>query len=444
METIEGFDFFPLETDDDGKVVHPRQLTDLTQHISQVQASDVVFLGHGFRNDQGDARGVYSGFLQTFRAHLGRPELSAVQARRFVVCGIFWPSKTFRESFGEGAVQAVDDLAAEKRDVKHRLQMLRAEESRPAQQVSLDRAIGLLDLVEDSTSMQDQFVDALLSILDDTALDPTEGLDKIRAQDGSHLLANLEEPLLLPTAEAPRDEGGVMTVDTGGGSRGDGQVAGIQSFFGSIFGRIGQLLNLTTWYLMKDRCGKVGANGAADAVRAVQQAGPVKIHLVGHSLGGRLMASCAKTVAERGNKVDSLTLLQAAFSHYGLSSTRDGNQPGFFKSIIDRKAVTGPLISTYSSLDTVVGKAYAIASRLANDNTRAVGDENDEFGGIGRNGAQNAQNSVVEALHLAGQPYGFSAGQIVNLNGSDNLITNHGDVENPNVTYAFAWAVQGT
>ena len=195
---------------------------------------------------------------------------------------------------------------------------------------------------------------------------------------------------------------------------------------------------------MKSRAGKAGAGAAAATVAAVADARPAtRIHLVGHSLGGRLMAACAKGLAERGRKVDSLTLLQAAFSHYGLSRTRD-NQPGFFRPVIDKKVVKGPLISTFSASDSVVGNAYAIASRLANDNTQAIGDANDEFGGIGRNGAQNASNSTVERLHTAGQTYSFSPDRIINLDGSGGLITDHSDVKNANVTYAFAAAVART
>jgi hypothetical protein len=42
--------------------------------------------------------------------------------------------------------------------------------------------------------------------------------------------------------------------------------------------------------------------------------------------------------------------------------------------------------------DTVVGYAYAIASRVAGDNAKAIG-ANDEFGGLGRNGTQNTSEA---------------------------------------------------
>ena len=455
MTIVAGFDFFPLRCDKDGRIESSSELQALTDHVRSGGATDAIFIAHGFRNDENDAGELYAEFLETFRANLDRPEFSTVKARRFVVCGVFWPSKTFKESFDEGAVQAIDDTDAEKRDVRRRLEDLKADAS-GEQRPKIQKAIGLLDRIEGSTAAQDEFVPLVLSLLDDSSLDPSEGLHRIRAQEGSHLLELLETPLLLPTAPLAADaddEGGVRPVGSAGPGAGDGDdggAEGIRSFFGSIFGRVGQFLNLTTWYLMKDRSGKVGAAGCADAVRAVRRAATsaepaLKVHLVGHSLGGRLMASCAKALAEEGmHKIDSLTLLQAAFSHYGLSSTRRENTPGFFRPVIDMHVVTGPLIATYSAADTVVGKAYAIMSRLANDNVKAIGDENDEFGGIGRNGAQNAPHAIVEPLHRAGSPYDFRPNVIINLDGSADLITSHGDVRGPHVTYAFASAVART
>jgi len=448
MATLAGFDFFPLNCDRDGRIETPGELQALTSGATGANATDAVFIAHGFRNDENDARDLYSGFLQTFRAHLDRPEFSGLKARRYVVCAIFWPSKTFRESFGEGAVQGLDDAEAEKREIRRRLEHLKATDARAEQRPKLQKAIDLLDTVDDHTAAQDEFVELVMSLLDGVQLDPTEGLQRVRAQEGSRLLEILEAPLLLPVAptRSPDADGGVLTVGDTGPGQDEGGPQGIFSVFGSVFGRIGQLLNLTTWYLMKDRSGRVGVNGCAEAVRAVRAAAPpIRVHLVGHSLGARLMASCAKTLAEEGtHKVDSLTLLQAAFSHFGLSHTRRDHQPGFFRAVIDKKVVRGPLIATYSSKDTVVGKAYAIMSRLAGDNTRAIGDENDEFGGMGRNGAQNAQNSLVEPLHQAGASYAFAPDTIINLDGSKELILSHGDVRNANVTYAFASAVDRT
>jgi hypothetical protein len=226
----------------------------------------------------------------------------------------------------------------------------------------------------------------------------------------------------------------------------EGCVEGLPASFSSILGAAGKLANLTTWYQMKSRSGVVGETGVARAVRALKAAQPsLRVHLVGHSLGGRLMAACARGLSQDPIvHPDSMTLLEAAFSHYGFSPNNGRGQSGFFRDALAKKVVSGPLLETFSAQDTVVGYAYAIASRLAADNTRAIGDASDPYGGIGRNGAQKTPESVVDRLHDVGAPYAFKTGVVNNLDGSGGLITSHGDVTNDRVTYAFASALART
>lgn len=405
MEQLHGFAFVPLRFDANGRLTSPDTWTELKQQ----NATDVILLAHGFRNDEADARELYGGFLRTFRENLERVDLSQ---RTFVVGGVLWPSKSFRESFG--SVQSLDDEAS----ARQQLEELKQEISGP-QRLKLAEAEALLPQLEDDPENQDRFVDLVLSTLAFTDLGREEGLQQIRAQVGSELLDKLRFPVILPT-EQDDSEGGAL---------------GIGSFAGSIFGRVGQFLNMTTWYLMKERSGIVGANGVAQCVRELKQ----RVHLVGHSLGGRLMASCAKSLAQNPKtQVDSLMLLQAAFSHFGLSAG------GYFCDILDAHVVKGPLVTTFSFQDTVVGLAYAIASRLAGDNVKAIGDRNDPFGGIGRNGPVNLVEAVEDRLHAPGAIYSFRPGVVLSLDGSGGLIREHGDVTNAHVTYAFASAVAHT
>src|SRR5262249_10380494 len=166
---------------------------------------------------------------------------------------------------------------------------------------------------------------------------------------------------------------------------------GIGDVFGGIAGAVGQFLNLTTWYVMKDRSGTVGATGVAGAVRALHaNHARVRIHLVGHSLGGRLIAGCTKALCVPPKlRPDSLMLLEGAFSHFGFRPDNGHGTPGLFRDVVAQRLVKGPFLATFSAEDGVVGKAYSIMSRLAGDSTREIGDASDEFGGIGRNGALN-------------------------------------------------------
>ena len=445
MENIQGFDFSRLHFDADGKLQHPQELEDLKGRAAG--ATDAIFIAHGFRNDEDDASRLFTGFLQTLRQHIDGSFQASLGARRFVVAGVYWPSKAFSEDVKfEGATASIDDESAEKRQMREKLIELRDSDACVEQKPRIDKAIKLLDDLKGNPEAQDEFVEHVLSLLDDSKLDPAEGLENVRAKSGSELLDLLSTPLRNPVPVEEDGEGGVASLGDVFVADEDGGAQSFGSFFGSVFSRVNQFLNLTTWYLMKDRCGVVGESGMAEAVRAVKNSAPaIKIHLVGHSLGGRLMAGCLKTLAQAPKlRPESATLLEAAFSHFGFSAGNGKGQVGYFRSVIDENVVNGPFLATFSEQDSVVGTAYAIASRLAGDNLKAIGDKNDPFGGIGRNGAQKTAEALAEKLHLSGAPYNFTTGKILCLDGSGGLIKDHGDVTNSNVTYAFASAVAAT
>jgi hypothetical protein len=421
MERIAGFDFFSLTYNDDGALKSPRDLEQLLEHADKVQATDAIFIAHGFRNDIQDATGIYTRFLTTLRGHMSHPRLAASLAdRRFVVGGVYWPSKAFREAFG-GAEDGTRSLGAGEETMRaqilDQLEDLKLSGVGPKERKSLDKAMVLLPTLENNPKAQDRFVKLVLSLIDDSDIDATEGIAEIKAQKGSVVLERITD-----------------------------RQRGIGDTVGSIFGRVGQLLNLTTWYLMKARSGLVGATGVAAAVRAMADRRPsIRQHLVGHSLGGRLMAACVKALcAPPVVRPDSVMLLEAAFSHYGFSADNGKGTPGYFREVIASRVVKGPFLSTFSHEDTVVGKVYAVASRLAGDRTRALGDAEDPFGGIGRNGSQRTSEAVSGRLQTPGGAYDFAPGVLTNLDGSGGLIKDHGDVTNEAVTYAFASAVART
>ncbi|MGE0703901.1 MAG: hypothetical protein AB7F99_15765 [Vicinamibacterales bacterium] len=445
MQNLEGFPFQSLRFDRNGRAQAGAGIDALIAHARSSDATDAILLAHGFRNSEAEALTLYSKLLESFRLHLRRPEIkSALHERRFVVGGILWPSKAFREAddFERGGTQGLDDVAAEREDIRARLLALRNDAS-PDARSQIDRAAALLPSLENNPGAQNEFVDLVLSVLVESEDDPTEGLQQVRAQTGSELLDKLAIPIVVPTA-GPDGEGGVAAV--GEAPPMSGEALGVEEVFMTIAGRVGLLLNLTTWYLMKERSAVVGAAGVADAVRRLKADRPdIKVHLVGHSLGARLMASTAKALcAAPAVKADSLILLEGAFSHYGFASNNGRGTPGFFRDVVARHIIKGPIVATHSLEDTVVGKAYALASRLAGDNTKAVGDASDPFGGIGRNGAQLTTESSAGILREPGTPYAFTSGAVNNLDGSGGLISDHGDVTNPAVTYALACAVART
>jgi pimeloyl-ACP methyl ester carboxylesterase len=196
---------------------------------------------------------------------------------------------------------------------------------------------------------------------------------------------------------------------------------------------------------MKERAGLVGKTGVADVLRQFRQHLPqIKIHLIGHSFGGRVVTAVADALGPQV-KVNSLTLLQAAYSHNGLAEKFDGEHDGYFRKVVAEQKVGGPILITHTKNDKAVGIAYPLASRIAHEKAAALfGDANDPYGGMGRNGAQFTPEVGEEhVLRAAGGQYVFQAGTIYNLN-SDQIIQDHSDICKEEVAHVVLSAVATT
>jgi hypothetical protein len=89
-----------------------------------------------------------------------------------------------------------------------------------------------------------------------------------------------------------------------------------------------------------------------------------------------------------------------------------------------------------------IGIAYPLASRISVDNRAAFGDENDLFGGIGRNGAVKMKpNEFVKGRLLPHtSSYQFLAKKVHNLR-ADEFISGHNDVTGRQVANALLHAI---
>jgi hypothetical protein len=158
---------------------------------------------------------------------------------------------------------------------------------------------------------------------------------------------------------------------------------------------IAYILNRFAYNEMKIRAGVVGGGLVTHVLNPVL-ADRKRVHLVGHSFGGRLMT--AATAAAEG-KISNLTLLEGAFSHNALSVDPDGPINGAFKSVIDNAKVAGRIVAARSDNDRAVWIFYPLASRVFRDSyslrlaaqlgTHVFGGPTDRYGAIGANGPQN-------------------------------------------------------
>jgi hypothetical protein len=301
------------------------------------------------------------------------------------------------------------------------------------------------------TTKQRSFV-ALLGELADRHQDPgqrtaDEGQARLSDKDGAQVLRIFGAPIVQKPVLA--GAGGAAGGGLGGNPALAGNpalggpgvpAAGIGDFFSGIKAGAMRLLNFTTYQTMKDRAGKVGKNGVNPLLQRIQGHVPntLAFHLVGHSFGGRLVT--ATVDGPNRLRVQTILLLQAAYSHNGLAQKFDGQHDGFFEKVLSQRKVTGPILITHSRKDRAVGLAYPLASRLNGDDAAGLGDKDDKFGGMGANGAQHIDNNRAEiVLQPVGGAYTFTKA-VINLNG-DTIITGHGDVARPETGFVLAKAM---
>jgi hypothetical protein len=442
MKTIGSVPVFEVEFDKSGKLFDASQLTALTDHIAGKQATDLLLFAHGWNNDMADARKLYTNFFTEFGAFI--PATGGT--RTFAGAAILWPSKKFTDKElipGGGAAslssQELAAIRARLKDLgKEPVRLGKVEPVSAAKQKKIAKAEKLLKQVETDPQAQEEFVRIVRSLLSDRAAHNDDGTKDFFKVKERKLLDGLSAPI---AATATVGAGGAaaggfstLSVSASGGAAdlGDGIVSGIR-----------RLLNFTTYYQMKERAGTVGTNGVAGIIAKIKQKRPsIRLHLIGHSFGGRVVTA-ATDAAGGAHKIDTLTLLQAAFSHNGLAAKFDGKSDGFFRKVVTGKKVRGPILVTCTKNDRAVGIAYPLASRLGGQNAAAFGDENDAYGGIGRNGAVKTPEAIKGSLQAANTAYALAGGSIYNLN-ADAFIADHSDICRPQVAWALACSIAQT
>jgi hypothetical protein len=414
---------------------------------------DLIVISHGWNNDVDDARALYTGFFASVAAAWSAAGLSPADQQRTGVLALYWPSKKFDESdLIPGGAAAIDNPPPTDYGASIATQIANLKDAygpfEPAQQALLDTAMAQVPSL-DTEAAQNAYVAALAALLP-PASESDPGLDASKAgfseRTGAEILQDIETQLgTLVTTPATTGGGADAIDDDAAPAPAGGASAGAAAGFdpiGDVKQAANMLLNLTTYYVMKERAGTVGQTGAAPLVVAALQAKPaLRVHLVGHSFGGRLVTSLANALPD-GVQVRSMSLLQAAFSHYGMAPAEGTRPTGAFRDVIAKNKVRGILI-THSSHDWAVGAAYPIASYIARDTASAIpisvpGTANSPWGGMGASGAQQTAEAFDDTLLDGNAAYApLPAGKLIrNLTG-DAFISGHGDVDGPQVAWAF-------
>lgn len=424
---------FEVEFTKEGRVFDAAQVEAILDASQSM--TDLLVMSHGWNNDMGEARKLYDDLTASILAVAG--DVPGIEKRKLAVLRVFWPSKRFADKDlipGGGAASASqendDALVSALEELKRDPLRLGGMEIDPVREKILARAQALVPDLEKDPTARRKYVLELRSVLDPSQASLDDGSAEFFTGDPLDFFSSLQEAVQAPGGQV----GGGATSFLGLGG-----AAGLEDLLSGVKAAARRIANFATYQTMKERAGRVGRTGLCQVLMRLRDRNPaLKLHLIGHSFGGRLVTAAAHALPADTSAV-SLSLLQAAYSHNGLAEEFDDQgHDGAFRALVSEKRASGPIIITHTKNDRAVGIAYPLASRLSRDQAAALGDENDPYGGMGRNGAQRTPEAAGNAdkMHEIGRQYQFQQGSIYNLK-ADDFIADHGDVTGHQVAYAI-------
>src|SRR5215207_4948292 len=424
---IAGQPHWEVSFDERGKA-NQGEIDTLLAELPGRNLTDLFVFSHGWNSDRRQARRLYQLYFQQVPGLLAR---SGGQARVGTL-GVVWPSKRWADepeptatADGGGAAGLGDGPPAP-----------------PASDAALVEDLKDVFAGDDRA----QVLDELARLLEERPDDPA-ALARFQSLMGE--LAGAED------AEAAGEDQGEQALLEDDPEEvfgrfadavpqtGEGGAAGIGSPFGRLWNGAKEALRQLTYFEMKKRAGVVGKEGLGPLLGRIHQADPqLRIHLIGHSFGTRLVSFALAGLPDPAHPpVKSLYLLQGAFSHFAFADAlpMDRSRGGALKGMAGR--VDGPLIASFSVHDTAVGKLYPLASLSSRDDAAGLEDQLFRWGGIGHDGAQ-AVEATVATLGPVGTAYPFQRGRFVNLDGN-GIITQgpapsgaHSDIFHPELIWA--------
>jgi hypothetical protein len=426
--------YLEAEFKKDGSIFKPKS-ADVIQFVKQKKLTDLFVISHGWNNDMKEARDLYAKLMDLLAGEVQNNSL--FQNRSFGVLGVLWPSKKFTEEeliAGGGAASA--STKSEKEKLLDSLKSLKNSFDKTGSAVILaDATKAAKKLDSDTDEAAKVFVAQMAKLISGVKGKIAEPDGKVAREfhkEGAKALLNRLQDNIRQSAPRAKNSGGAASLS--------GAAGGMGGTFNGLFEGARNLLNYVTYYQMKERAGAVGKTGLTPVLKELKKNYPdLKLHLIGHSFGARLVTSAASNVGK--GAIDTLVLLQAAFSHYGFAQNYAGGSDGLFRAAITSQKVKGPVLITHTHNDSAVGTAYALASRIARQAGSALGGASDLYGGMGANGAQLTPEANNDFILSSQSKYNFKPGKIYNLK-ADGCIGDHSDICKKEVASAVARAIQ--
>ncbi|PZM07959.1 hypothetical protein [Rhizobium tubonense] len=418
METLGQSPFVWLEFDESGQPTKA-DVDALKTALAAQEFGDLVVMSHGWKNTRSDAKLLYGTLW-------GNTHLDQERARNTLIVGVVWPAKQYATDFDQASVNGQVAQGVPQSGGPRKLSA--------AEMTALfdgfedffgDKAEATLTMAKAALVQQitNNSAKALFSAAQNLLNTMGKGFDSELDTDAKRINkatanANEAQQILASMSSPP-----VFKQDRNGQAQGIGDA--LTSLVHGTEAAVARFLNQLTYFEMKKRSGVVGGALTIRVLSGLAPKKPVRLHLVGHSFGGRLVTAAANAWKDNPScKLFSITLLQAAYSHNGLAANVDGT-PGAFHSVIGK--VAGPMVVTHTHNDSACTVAYPLASRLARDIASALGGPDDKYGAMGANGPQLLPKELV-VLHQS-MPIKLQSAKINSIL-ADKFIAEHNDVTN--------------
>jgi hypothetical protein len=421
------FPWYIIPFDKNGYCDGPETRKALIEDVRACNYSDIYLFSHGWNNDWEAATSLYRRFIDGYMALHSGLKSKPPEGYRPLLIGIFWPSIIL--STGD-SVQFASDEAMDRDVSDGRLALAELAADVPRDPARFYELAQKPELSEDEARL----LVSLVKSPSDTA-DDLPGLERLPTSELVDNAAPHESPEDLDKIQSSTDSEGTPA-----------QTAGTLDPLKRFLPRT--LLRLMTVRQMKDRAGLVGVRGGSPLLRDLRAAAsghPVRIHLIGHSYGCRLLLSAL--CAPEDVRVATALLLQPAISHLCFAERVDETgKPGGYRPALQR--VAAPILCTFSQNDHPLHDFFHLALFRKRDLAEAnIAAESGEpptpsiYAALGGYGPRGCQEELLP-VRLPAERYPLGDGHpVIGINATAT-ISGHGDVANPSTWWALCNLVE--
>jgi len=354
--------YWELTFDVDGDV-NGKERDRLLREVVERGVKDLIVFAHGWNTDRSAAIRLHRRFFEPVPALAPNSRLGYV--------GVLWPSTRFADEPVPGSGRAVAGVSAGPaldRDTRDALLTVF-----PGRATLVDQIARMLDRQPEGEQALEEYgrLVRLLVELRPEAPGAAFASDTLAGTGAEAAPPGEPDMLRGSTTRMCREFARALARDTTG--PGSGGTRTLPAPPGPWDGAH-ELLRQATYFAMRRRSGAVGERGLGRLVGRLSQAAPgLRVHLVGHSFGGRLVSFALRGIPRGVRAVKSVTLLQAAFSHYAFAPRlpHDVRDSGVLHGQQNR--IDGPLVCCFSRFDSALCTVRPPASRTAGDDRTAAG-----------------------------------------------------------------------